>query len=99
MTRARTLYAPIKDLRRPTVSGLLQDARAAIRRGEARRMSESQIQPKITVDLGMMTVLEVESLRLHLERAWSTRFQFCSNSSGELAPQYRSSAILATTLS
>ena len=66
VTRARTLYAPIKDFRRPTVSGLLQDARAAIRRGEACRVPESQIQTKITVDLGLMTVLDPESLKLHL---------------------------------
>ena len=97
ITRAKTLYAPIKDFRRPTVSSLLQDARAAIRCGEAWRVPESQIQPIITVDLGLMTVLEAESLRLHLEGAWSTRFQFCSHSSGKSVPRYRSSALLATT--
>ena len=36
---------------------------------------ESQIQPNITVDLGLMTILDAESLRLHLEKANSTRFQ------------------------
>ena len=61
-------------------------------------MPYSQIQPKITVDLGLMTVLEAESLRrLHLERAWSTRFQWYSNSAGESALQHRSSEILTTT--
>ena len=97
ITRARTLYATTMDFTRPTVSGLLQDARVAIRFREAWRVPESQIQPNIKVDLGLMTVLKAESLRLHLERARSTRFQWCSNSFGESAPQYRSSAILATT--
>ena len=36
---------------------------------------ESQIQPNMTVDLGLMTILDGESLRLHLERGKSTRFQ------------------------
>ena len=35
ITLVRTFYAPEKDFRRPTVSGLLQDARVAIRCGEA----------------------------------------------------------------
>ena len=36
---------------------------------------ESQIQPNMTVDLGLMTILDAESLRLHSERVKSTRFQ------------------------
>ena len=43
ITLVRTLYAPAKDFRRPNVSGLLQDARVAIRCGEAWRVPESQI--------------------------------------------------------
>ena len=42
ITIVRTLYAPAKDFRRPNVSGLLQDARVAIRCGEAWRVPESQ---------------------------------------------------------
>ena len=60
MTLGNILYAPINDHIQPTVVGLLH---------EAWRIPEFQTQPKIMVDLGLIMVLEAESLRLNLEMA------------------------------
>ena len=61
MTRGNTLYAPVNDRIQPIVSGLLQDARAASRCNDARRVQEFQTRRKIMVDLGLIIVLEAES--------------------------------------
>ena len=96
MTRESTLEAPMKDRIWATVSGAGQEARAAMRCGLALKVPQFQIQPSIVVDCGLMMVFDAERRRSHLWRACKTFVQFCRSSSGELPPQYRSSAILAT---
>lgn len=96
MTREKTLYAPMKDLNRPTVLGSGYVARVLRRWGLAEREPTVQIQPRIVVLLGLMMVLWADKRRLHLCRACRTFFQLHNSSWGVLPPQYRSSAILAT---
>ena len=82
----------------PTFFGGLHDMRVDTRWGLAFRLPWDHTQPNTVVDRGLITVLEAERRRPDLWRACSTRDQFSSNSPGVFPPQYRSSAILATTL-
>ena len=96
MTWERTLYAPMKDLNRPTVLGSGYMTRVLRRCGLAEREPAFQIQPRIVVVLRLMMVLWADKRKLHLCMACRTLFQLWKSSWGELPPQYRSSAILAT---
>ena len=96
MTRESTLYAPMNDRIRPTVSGAGHEARVAMRCGLALKVPAFQIHPSIVVDRGLMMVFDAERRRSHLWRASRTFLQFCRSSCGVFPPQYRSSAILAT---
>ena len=58
-TLARTLWVPINDLMRATVSGAGQKARIAMRCGLACKVPDLQIHRRIVVEVGLTTVLEV----------------------------------------
>ena len=84
-------------LHSPNQFGGSHDARVDTRWGLAFKLPWDHTQPNTVVDRGLITVLEAERCRPDLWRAYSTRDQFSSSSSGVFPPQYRSSAILATT--
>lgn len=86
-TRPRTLYAPMNERRRRTVSGGGHEDKVAKRCGLADKLPCVYIQPSMVVDRGHITVFEGERCRLHFWRACRMRRQFSRRASGELAPQ------------
>ena len=72
MTRESTLYAPMNDRIRPTVSGSGHEARVAMRCGLALKVPAFQIHPSIVVDWGLMMVFDAERRRSHLWRVCRT---------------------------
>ena len=97
ITRARTLYAPMNDFIAPTFCGGGHKDNTDTRCGLAVSVPSDQVQPRIVVDFGLITVFEAERRKLFLWRAPKTLIQFSSSSSGVLPPQYKSSASLAIT--
>ena len=72
ITLPRTLYAPINDLMRPTVSGAGQEAGVSMRCGLGCRVPDIQIYPRMVVDVGLTTLLDADRRK----KAWRTFFQF-----------------------
>ena len=78
---------PIKERKPLTDSGGRQVASAVMQWGLADKEPCDQIQPKIVVVLGHMTVISADSRRLHLVRASSIRDQLVRSSCGVSPPQ------------
>ena len=86
----------IKDGKPRTFSGGGDFDRTATRLGLAEIEPCDQIQPKMVVDLGQITVFEGDNLSSHFWSDCRTRCQLDKSSSSVFPPQYKSSANSAT---
>ena len=96
ITLAKTLKAPIYDRRPLIVLGKSHEDNVDIRCLVADNCPLFHFQPRITVDVGQITVFSGDKHCSHLCSAVRTAHYISRSSSRLFAPQYRSSAILAT---